>query len=43
MINLPTKLEVHPLEDMKVVEKCAKWDGLGWLGVTRVIGNVTIA
>jgi len=38
MINLPTKFEVSSFTrygDMKDVEKCPKWGGLGWLGVTQ--------
>jgi len=38
MTNVPTKLEVPSFTrygDMKVVEKCTKWGGLWWLGVTQ--------
>jgi len=38
MINVSTKLEVPSFTrygNMKVVEKCTKWGGLGWLGVTQ--------
>ena len=45
MVNIPTKLEVPSFTrygDTKVVENAQNWGILGWLGVTQVIGNVTI-
>ena len=38
MINLLTKFEVPSFThygEMKNVEKCTKWGGLGWLGVIQ--------
>ena len=45
MINLSTKFEVPTFthcEEMKGNAKCKNWGALWWLGVIKVIGNITI-
>jgi len=45
MLNVSTEFEVSTLtqnEDTKGTAKCRNWGGLEWLGVTKVIGNVTV-
>ena len=45
MIKLPTKFELPIFTrygNIKGVARYRKWGGLRWLGVTKVIGNVTI-
>jgi len=45
MVSQYTKFEVSRFtryDAMNGGAKCRKWGGLGWLGGTQVIGNVTI-
>jgi len=45
MINPFTEFEVttvYHYEDTKGNAKCRNWGGLGWLGSTKAIGNITV-
>jgi len=45
MINLHTRFDVSKFthyDGTKGNAKCRNWDGLGWLGSPKVIGNVII-